>query len=619
MRTTRIFPLILLLLAAVALLPAGEALRDFLRRTDAAHTAAYRAHAPAVVGLTCRATFDGRPSGFYGTGVMVSPAGLVLSNITVIPPDAHEIEVSLSDGRVIPAELVGTDRASEGALVRLRGEHEDLVYMPLADSTAAAVGDPVYSWGNPHSTIQRDGGVSLSAGLLSGRYRLASVDDQSRYRGPVLETDAAVNPGSDGGPLTDVEGNLLGIMSLGFSPRRWLGVAIPVARLREGLPELAELPQEDPAGAPGPLWSRDRALQAAATAPLRATVGIWVKRHGDRHRPPRSRDTEPPSSSEPIPRPQRSVRERHPPPPGCGSGFLVDPDGLVVTAAFNVADRRPAKAEADDRRGTVKAIHVYLADGTRHPAELLGREPAYDLAVLRVKAPEGTSLPFLPVTSAAEPQPVGSALAVLGRSEPPGAPTLNGGILSARERLRGIGYQISALINYGNVGGPVIDMDGRLVGMASHLSSATAWRQNCGVGFCLTAERLAAAVPVLAAGRELDIPGRPVIGVHLDIWTDAVGAAITSIRPDSPAERAGLREGDVITAIDDTPVRDFITLKNLILEREPGDEISVDLLRDGKTLQLSVTVGSDRSPTADDEDDDNAGDDDEPAEKGVIP
>ena len=175
-------------------------------------------------------------------GAVISADGYILTNLTVVPEIAININITFSDGRIIPAEIVAVHDQSEATLLKLSGDHEGFAFMELADDRAVEIGDPVLTWGNPDFSIQRDGGVSLSIGRVTSLITIASRDDQSRYVGPVIETDAAVNPGGDGGPLTDSQGRLLGIQSLAFADRSWLGLIIPLSQMRQGVAQLAEIP-----------------------------------------------------------------------------------------------------------------------------------------------------------------------------------------------------------------------------------------------------------------------------------------------------------------------------------------------------------------------------------------
>ena len=552
---------------------------------EESHARLYKKCAPAVVGLTCKAKLPDGPEGdYFGTGAVVSADGLILTNTTVIPDGAREIRVYFVDGRVFPGQLTRSDAASEGVLVKV--EARGLKHMPLADSSAAQPGAPVYSWGNPYFTIMRDGGVSLSAGSISGVYVVSSVDDQSRYVGPVLETDAAVNPGSDGGPLTDCEGRLLGIMSLAFSRTRWLGLAIPTHRLAQALPDLKKvgLARDTPRTPPELL--AHSVLSQAARAAGEATVAVLAAREGEGDPPETlAREDLPPEKAYPR-GPMRGVAEIRRPPGGAGSGFIVDAEGLVVTAASNVADPENVKAGRK-----VKAIYVYLPSGQRVEAKLLGRDSFHDLAVLKINAPDGKRLPRVALGSSSG-LAQGRMVAALGRSEPPGRVTINAGSISAVGRYSGTCAQTSALLNYGNLGGPVVDLEGAVVGMASHLTERTPWRQNCGVGFVLVAEKILELLPALKEGKTVERPHRPFLGVQADMGAlDVPGARVARVLPNGPAAKAGLRDGDVIVEFQGQAVDGWLTLLRAIRASAVGQEVTVKVMRDDDEVTVTITLG----------------------------
>lgn len=573
------------ILLLVTVLAAAEA--------DTVHADIHQRFAAAVVGIGCKGPAEN--SGFFGTGVVITAEGLILTSTTVVPEGGREIRVTFTDGRILAAQLVRTHASSEGSLLRLETAQQGLVHMPLADAEQCRVGDPVYSWGNPYGTIQRDGAVSLSVGRISGIAQASSIDDQSRYRGLAIETDAAVNPGSDGGPLTDTAGRLLGLQSLAYSERRWLGLAVPVTALRACMPELQALPLAAPAGSAGPGWERERQVQARAKAAEASVVGIWVEREGDSLKPPASRSAEQAAERPGLSQQQRAQAESRIP-EGCSSGFIIAANGLVATAAINVANRitiGQGRAKKNDKTGRVRRIWVYAADGSRHPAKVAGKDDTLDVAILTIDAKD-KSFPALEAKAIpAGKLAVGATVLVLGRSEPPGGVTINAGHLSAVERHRGELLQISALINHGNLGGPVLDLQGRLLGMANKLGPGSPWRQNCGVGFCIQAERLAAALPLLAAGKPVPREPRAMLGAQLDADALGTGAVVTAVVEDGPAAQAGVLAGDAIIAVDADVVDDFITFANVMSERKPGDRVKLKVRRGGATVEISLVLGAD--------------------------
>ena len=547
---------------------------------ETAHVDIYKKLAPAVVGIICKGKMpNGMPGAYYGTGEVISADGLILTDVTVIPQDATEIKIYFTDGKILPAEMKAFDAKSEGVLLKADGKN--LPFMKLADTTKCTVGEPVYSWGNPHASIQRDGMVSLSTGAISGIYDLSSVDNQSRYIGPVIETDAAVNPGSDGGALTDADGNLVGIMSLGFSRTRWLGVAIPIARLTEGLPDLKKLPMASPpvlTGTRADVWAERIAFAElqAATAP--STVAVWPVFEGDAP-PPEKRGSDELKALDAYPETEiRAALEAHRPANSAGAGFVIDKDGTVLTSAAVLA-------------GNLKTVFVFLPDGTRVEAKLLGADEFYDTAVLKFEPTPAMKLKPIDWSTAKLAQ--ANMVAVLGRSETPGRLTVNAGTVSGAGRYENTCLQISALIDYGNLGGPVIDLSGKVAGMAVHLNDKTPWRQNCGVGFMLTADRLKLIVTDLKAGRKTEHPARPLLGVEADnLGNDVKGARIKNAPPTGPAGTAGIQKGDTIVGFEAKPIDDWLSLLMALHDKKPGELVKVKVKRAEKEMVFDVKLGT---------------------------
>src|SRR6185369_3391085 len=131
-------------------------------------------------------------------------------------------------------------------IIRTPEDKAPYPYIELCDSSRVRVGELAYTAGNPFHTISRDGQVAWSVGTISGLYKIISADEQSHYSGLVLETDAAVNPGSDGGSLIDGNGRLLGVLSLCFCESRWLGTAIPAHLIKTSLQCMKTVPLVDP-------------------------------------------------------------------------------------------------------------------------------------------------------------------------------------------------------------------------------------------------------------------------------------------------------------------------------------------------------------------------------------
>ena len=265
---------------------------------------------------------------------------------------------------------------------------------------------------------------------------------------------------------------------------------------------------------------------------------------------------------------------------GTGSGFVLDRSGHIMTNNHVVA------AASDGAR-----IRVVFADGRRTSAQLVGRSPSYDLAVIKVKASEDLRPVQTGDSAAAQ---VGEPVVAVG--SPLGLPgTVTQGIVSAVDRPLVVaasggadsptayinGIQTDAPINPGNSGGPLVDATARVVGVNSAIltmGSSRGQTGNIGLGF---------AIPVNQAkviGTMLIEDGRatyPVIGAS--VRDDSGGVELTSVDASGPARRAGLRVGDLVTRIDDRSVG---TSEELI--------VAVRTHRPGDTITLAYTRGSDR-------------------------
>ena len=469
----------------------GAADLTLLNQVQSHHEAMHRRVAPAVVAVQCRTNTPG--VGSYGTGVVISADGLILTSSTVVPSAARSTYVFFSDGKVMEARPVSTDNVSEScvlqAILSPAEKNKPLAFVELSDSTKAFVGQLAYTAGNPFHTISRDGQVAWSVGTISGQYNITSADEQSRYKGLIFETDAAVNPGSDGGPLIDANGRLLGLLSLCFNETRWLGTCIPIHLIKKAQLPLAKLPLVDPSEAPKTLeggkpydaeaGAAARAIPEALRAISKSVAGSLVKIHTRRKdQPVNNPNVVPPRDTL-----AKRLRQR---PDGPVSGVIIEADGLILTSAFNI-------------EGDVIALEVELPGGVRLPATLLGRHMGLDVAVLKVAPPDGKPLNALPLEARPNLK-IGRFITILGASED-GPITQTTGIVSALDRLDGCATQTDALTNYGNSGGPVVDLRGHLVGLAAYVRPESSWSlQNSGVGFFSQSDKIIAALPDLKAG-----------------------------------------------------------------------------------------------------------------------
>jgi putative serine protease PepD len=274
-----------------------------------------------------------------------------------------------------------------------------------------------------------------------------------------------------------------------------------------------------------------------------------------------------------------------------GSGFALDGKGHFITNNHVVADA----AENDG------PIEVVDQDGNRYGATVVGRSPTYDLAVLFVQ--DGPELPAASL-GASEELRVGDAVVAFG--SPLGlSSTVTAGIVSALNRPVTTGdsnnqqsyitaVQTDAAINPGNSGGPLVNLRGQVVGVNSAIATTGGAVQseagNIGVGFAIPIEQVKiTADQILRTGEAR----YPVIGAKVVTGTDSgKGAEISDVLPGTPAEDAGLREGDLVIELDGTRVSNGIGLIVAIRAHQPGDEVEFHLVRDEEEMTIYVTLGS---------------------------
>jgi serine protease Do len=275
-----------------------------------------------------------------------------------------------------------------------------------------------------------------------------------------------------------------------------------------------------------------------------------------------------------------------------GSGFIISADGMVVTNYHVI--------EGAD------SVVVYLSDGTRLPARIIGEDSGTDLAVLKVAA--GHPLPFVRFGDS-DTAEVGDWVMAIGNPFGLGG-TVTMGIVSARNRDIQQGpydsfIQTDASINEGNSGGPLFDMAGKVIGINTAIIAEG--EASLGIGFAIPSNL---ASPIVDQLMRFGAVRRGWIGVDVQNMTadiaaslglaDPHGALITDVTRGGPAD-GRLRPGDIITAFDGKPVREMHDLPRLVAESAIGKSVAVAVERGGATQMVNVVVGElkgDRVPTA---------------------
>lgn len=285
---------------------------------------------------------------------------------------------------------------------------------------------------------------------------------------------------------------------------------------------------------------------------------------------------------------------------GSGSGSVLDKTGHILTN-YHVIEG-------------AEQIRVTLANGRSYSAGLVGQDPSNDIAVLRIEAPPKELYPI--TWGDSSHLKVGQKIFAIGN--PFGLErTLTIGIVSSlnrtlmsrnRRRIKNI-IQIDAALNRGNSGGPLLNSSGHLVGMNTAIASSTG--ENTGVGFAIPVNTIKRVVPELIEYGEVT---RPDLGIAR-VYQRPDGLMIAALVPGGPAEEAGLQgfrlvrsrsrrgpyiveqtrvdksQADIIVGIDGQEVKTVDDLLALIEKKEPGDQVIVNVLRDGREVDVPVTLG----------------------------
>ncbi|MGH9769078.1 MAG: Do family serine endopeptidase, partial [Blastocatellia bacterium] len=269
---------------------------------------------------------------------------------------------------------------------------------------------------------------------------------------------------------------------------------------------------------------------------------------------------------------------------GLGSGVIITKDGYILTN-HHVVDG-------------AEEIRVELANNRVYDAKTIGADQRSDLAVLKIDAND------LPMLTLGDSDRVRVGDVVLAVGNPLGiGQTVTAGIVSAKGRTTGLSdgsfesfLQTDAPINQGNSGGALVNTPGELVGINSQIISPTG--VNIGIGFAIPANMARnVAEQLIKSGKvrrgHLGITIQPItseMAANLGL-KDVRGVIINSVEQGSPAERAGLKQGDVITVINGTQIDDSNSLRNIIASAAPGTEMTMTILRDGREQQLRATLG----------------------------
>src|SRR5580693_5372459 len=268
---------------------------------------------------------------------------------------------------------------------------------------------------------------------------------------------------------------------------------------------------------------------------------------------------------------------------GLGSGVIVSPDGYILTNNHVV--------------NNATEIQVALNDGRQFTAKVIGSDPKTDVALIRIKADN------LPALTLADSDKIEVGDVVLAVGNPFGiGQTVTKGIVSAKDRTTSGEMdedfiQTDAAINPGNSGGALVDTEGRLIGINSAILTHSGGNQ--GIGFAVPSNLCRWVMDSLVKNGRVD---RGFMGVMIQNLTPdlatafkldrTTGALVGDVSPGSPADKAGLKSGDVITQVNGQPIEDASQLKLRVAESAPGSKVQLTVNRNGEAKTFDVTLGS---------------------------
>jgi 2-alkenal reductase len=293
----------------------------------------------------------------------------------------------------------------------------------------------------------------------------------------------------------------------------------------------------------------------------------------------------------PVPGQGQDTPERQP--RASGSGVIISQDGYIITNNHVVEGEQ--------------SLAVIFADGSRHDAELVGTDPLSDLAVIRVK----DAVPAIAALGNSDILQPGETVIAIGSPLGDFKNSVTTGVVSALNRtVPGSGMegliQTDAAINHGNSGGPLVDLRGEVIGINTLVvrSSGALGDQAEGLGFSIPSNTVQRVSQDLVTSGKVVYPYLGISYSMIDADTAAqenlpvqngalIGASANgqeAVQPNTPAAKAGLRDGDIITAVGAVKLDSNTSLRAALLQHKPGESVPLEVLRDGKNIMVDVTL-----------------------------
>ncbi len=595
---------------------------------------------PATVGIYAAAADDK----YYGTGVVISPQGIILTSTTVVPDNADTITIYFEDHTSYSAEIVEYSASVQSILLRINGhDTQNFPYIKL-NAEIPPLAAPVYTLGNANNSIKLGDGATFSAGVISGIY---NINIEPTAAGlphfiQVIETDAAVNDGQDGGGLINANAEVIGIISKDFSRQRWQGTAIPAQKIISEFKYFSEhtvpITKQSPSLTTPENFKNINSITDALVGinvkrayppeklifpdweTFKKTLTSWPELNANEKR----RIIVDFFSTESLVAANQMLRR----PAGAVTGLMISPDGYIITSSFNVesADTvyidkvsgnykeltyhgnmeeyvNKSHIDIEKVNNRVTEINIYLADGSEVPGSIIGFSTPLGLALLKAEVTEPQ--PYIDLQRNAATPILAEKIAIIGSNQP--SYTINTGIVSASTRNNGNYFQVDALLNYGNSGGPIINHSGKFLGLAARpltpspvsgsilpfsndknntsntlvptLKIFTS-TPNSGISMGIMSNKIIAALPELKQGNGINESNKIQLGLlasRNDPYSSDV--AVGRVVKDSPAAKAGFKEGDIIRKMDGLGVRSWSEINNYITEKSPGTVVIFNITR----------------------------------------
>ncbi len=517
------------------------------------------------------------------SGISISEDGFILTDVMAarefLVEKKSTLAVTFPDQRRFDATLHAHDPSTRTSILKI-DTRANLPSVRIGTPDRLAVGNFLLTVGNAFGTAT-EGEPAVTLGVVSSIER----DDQGVARS--IETSAATNPGQNGGPYFDVNGDLVGLAGA-LPDGRNLARVTPIDRIRRAYGQVAAAdrifrlgPSTSPRRSKAAILSE--AFHIAATRARRGVVTIFItQRVATEGTPGEAEASEPTPDRDGAKRDDRSPRPAPVPsaPIGGGpiTGTIVHEDGFVLTAEPPFSD-------------DVESIEVALADGRRFRATLIARDLKAGLALLLLDKDPGVRLEPLPAAPANELRVGQFAIAVGAPHGPPvdSEPFVTVGIVSGTSRQNRYvdALQTDAGVNVKNAGGVLVDLRGRRLGVL--LPAAPPFGHNSGLGFAIPNDVVARILPGLMLGKNSE---PAFIGVVL---SDAPGGGVlvTEVSAGFPGERAGLEVGDVITRLDGRAIANRSELTDFIwMHKSPNDELRASVLRGNEARELTILLTS---------------------------